>query len=702
MKLLKKILFFSIFMGILNLSIVNAIPNPAAVYCKELGYGYKIVKTELGEKGVCVLPGKECEEWEFFKGICGQEYSYCAKHGYNIKTKTDGKNPYSPSYSVCVHAKGKDKGKEIGSINNLMNLDEILKESKLIIEGGSIVSEEESTSITTSEETSELPSSFDWRHKDGQNWLTPVKDQGGCGSCWAFAAIGAVEAKIKIAFNIPNYDEDLSEQDLVSCAFPRGYFAPEPEWGGCGGGPPSGALDYVKNSGVTDESCFLYSATDESCSNRCSDWNERLRKIDSSWFVPYQSDSKYYLTGKGPLVAILTMSGYWDGDIYRCSEIDDSKSHAVVIVGYNDAGGYWIAKNSWGTYFGEDGYFKIGYGECDIAIRDYADIFTPRCLGPISCPSYIDPDSCTNAGCNWYNPVPEQWYSSCYSGETPFFCCFNDSTGFHWRENLCQNGEIIYGPESCSLYTACPTACSTNGLTGGVNRDIECCCGSETTNIIVSEDSWAKQYYPDTNYGSYPVFTAGVIGNDRNRIWLKFDLSSLPSGIDIIDAKIWLWGSEFSVGEVNDRIAVAFSSDDSWSESTMTWNNQPTYGSTLTKSVVEAWDHWEFWVVTSAVKNEYTGDKTVTLVLYEEPETIESPNDLCLFYQKEADEVHDPYLEVTYTLPTTTTTIRRRGGGGRPPLMMDILDVLKQPIVIIAILGIIVVIFGLMQFFAKK
>ncbi len=172
--------------------------------------------------------------------------------------------------------------------------------------------------------------------------------------------------------------------------------------------------------------------------------------------------------------------------------------------------------------------------------------------------------------------------------------------------------------------------------------------GTPTTNIPVSEDSWAKEYYPDTNYGSDPVFTVGVFGSDRNRIWLKFDLSSLPSGIDIINAKIWLWGSNAIVGEVNDRIAVASSSDDSWSESTITWNNQPTYGSTLTKSVVEAGDHWESWDVTSTVENEYAGDKTVTFVLYEEPETIEEPVDLCLFDQKEGSD--GPYLEVKYTL----------------------------------------------------
>jgi hypothetical protein len=57
--------------------------------------------------------------------------------------------------------------------------------------------------------------------------------------------------------------------------------------------------------------------------------------------------------------------GYWDGDIYRCTD-DLGINHGVVIAGYNDAGGYWIVKNSWGSGWNGDGYFKIGYGECFI------------------------------------------------------------------------------------------------------------------------------------------------------------------------------------------------------------------------------------------------------------------------------------------------------------------------------------------------
>jgi hypothetical protein len=71
-------------------------------------------------------------------------------------------------------------------------------------------------------------------------------------------------------------------------------------------------------------------------------------------------------------MGILKSGDYWDGDIYRCTD-DESVNHGVVIVGYNDAGGsggYWIVKNSWGSGWNGNGYFKVGYGEC--AIEQYA------------------------------------------------------------------------------------------------------------------------------------------------------------------------------------------------------------------------------------------------------------------------------------------------------------------------------------------
>jgi len=86
-----------------NTSNSNQIANPAAVYCKELGYEYQIITdSEGGQSGVCILPDNTtCDEWEFFTGKCGKEFTYCEKHGGKIITTTEGCN-VSSECAVCV------------------------------------------------------------------------------------------------------------------------------------------------------------------------------------------------------------------------------------------------------------------------------------------------------------------------------------------------------------------------------------------------------------------------------------------------------------------------------------------------------------------------------------------------------------------------------------------------------------------------
>ncbi|RLG54023.1 MAG: hypothetical protein DRN95_09025, partial [Candidatus Hydrothermarchaeota archaeon] len=366
--------FVTFYLIILN--ICFAIPNPAAIYCKELGYEYKIIKTAKGENGICIFPDlKQCEEWEFFKGICGKEYSYCARHGYGIETVRDGKNPYSPEYAVCILPKIMEEKR---SVTDLMNFDGIL--SRYILFRGKpdvttpIISPWKKIQlgivnvlkvfyeriITIS--MLEFPSNFDWRNKDGKDWMTPVKDQGPCGSCWAFAPIGSIEAKINIMRNDPDFDYDLSEQDLVSCS----------DAGDCDSGWSGLALNYIQENGTVDESCFPYTASEEPCSDKCSEWMNNLLRIKEYGSTPTDpNDIKNFLVTKGPLVAYLYMNGYFDENgTYRCDSVG-SVNHAVTIVGYNDSGNYWIAKNSWGCTWNGDGYFKIGYGECNLEFKYY-------------------------------------------------------------------------------------------------------------------------------------------------------------------------------------------------------------------------------------------------------------------------------------------------------------------------------------------
>lgn len=347
--------------------------NPAAIYCLELGYEYKTVG-ENGQRGICILPDdEECEEWSFLAGTCGQEYSYCARHGYDIATRADGNDPFSREYAVCVSP----EDDVIGSVTDLLDLSSKATKASAPRDTGRDEREDAVPPITSA------PPSIDWRDHEGYNWVTPVKNQGGCGSCWAFGTVAAVEAVVQIEENDPFLDLDLSEEYLVSDCH-GGVFGQN-----CCGGFHFLAFSFIRNQGIPDESCMPYvdsyscscgggtcdsncefridsACSDATCSDRCSDWEERLTRIDSAGPV---SDTRESIASIGPVAASFgigsSFGGYWDGDIYRCTN-DNGSNHVIALVGYNDAGEYWIAKNSWGTGWGDGGFFKIGYGECNI------------------------------------------------------------------------------------------------------------------------------------------------------------------------------------------------------------------------------------------------------------------------------------------------------------------------------------------------
>jgi len=212
----------------------------------------------------------------------------------------------------------------------------------------------------------DLPSSFNWRTYNGYDWTTPARDQGGCGSCWAFAAVGALESKINIACNAPSLDLDLSEQYVLSCL---------PASGSCNGGwPHSVYQEMLRDDGIITESCFPYRGRDDvPCTDKCSYWRSQLLQISGygyQWY-PNRDVYKTLLITKGPVSTAFYATedfAYWGfthhspNDVYRTTQHYSSANHAVIIVGYNDTGGYWICKNSWGSYWGYNGFFNIGYG----------------------------------------------------------------------------------------------------------------------------------------------------------------------------------------------------------------------------------------------------------------------------------------------------------------------------------------------------
>ena len=201
--------------------------NPAAVYCRDLGYDFEDVDDGAGGKrGVCVMPdGGRCDAWDFLAGKCAPEHSYCAQQGHGLRVETDGKNPFSREYAVCL-----DKnGKSLGAATDLDGIPQKVKGSHCgdaanVAQGNNLGGSVPFVGGPAIQHNPALtgapPASFDWRNTTylgaTGNWLTPIKDQGSCGSCWAFGAVGQTEAVLKIAAGNPGLTPNLAEEYLVS------------------------------------------------------------------------------------------------------------------------------------------------------------------------------------------------------------------------------------------------------------------------------------------------------------------------------------------------------------------------------------------------------------------------------------------------------------------------------------------------------
>ncbi|MGC4065922.1 MAG: C1 family peptidase [Polyangiaceae bacterium] len=202
-----------------------------------------------------------------------------------------------------------------------------------------------------------FPAQYNWADS---GVVTPAKQQGGCGSCWAFAAVGALEAKL-LMMNEPAYD--LSELQQVLC---------NNSASGCAGGSMS-ALRYWETVGPQLESCTQYNYSTSVCQD-----------IESCPQLPYRT-TQYYtvdMSSNDNIKTSLMEDGptyfrfdvysdfftYWDtaaaGAVYSQATGNWEGGHAVLLIGWDDAKGAWLCKNSWGETAGpnDDGTFWIAYG----------------------------------------------------------------------------------------------------------------------------------------------------------------------------------------------------------------------------------------------------------------------------------------------------------------------------------------------------
>ena len=216
--------------------------------------------------------------------------------------------------------------------------------------------------------TNAAPASWDWREK---GYVSPVKNQGSCGSCWAFATVANLEGQY---YKGKGVMKTFSEQMLVDC---------DTYDSACNGGLMEYAFEWLsENGGIMEDGDYSYRGTKGTCRSDATKYVDmkitgytKLGSSSSTWSPVDEDEIKEFLYETGPLAVALNanpLQTYSSGILDKTSSQCPSSgiNHAVTMVGYGTSSGtdYWIVKNSWGSSWGESGYFRIrrGNGTCGI------------------------------------------------------------------------------------------------------------------------------------------------------------------------------------------------------------------------------------------------------------------------------------------------------------------------------------------------
>jgi len=221
--------------------------------------------------------------------------------------------------------------------------------------------------------TATLPRALDWRDDNGRNFVSPIRNQGQCGSCYVFASMAMLESRMRLMANTTS--KIFSPQDVVSCA----EYAQ-----GCDGGfPYLIAGKYAEDFGVVEESCYPYLGHDTKCEERpgCTRYRATKYEYVGGYFGNCNEDELMMnLATYGPVAVAFEVTSEFQGykrGIFHTTGIQDLYNpwiivnHAVLVVGYGVEDGvkYWIVKNSWGPYWGENGFFRIRRGTNELGIE---------------------------------------------------------------------------------------------------------------------------------------------------------------------------------------------------------------------------------------------------------------------------------------------------------------------------------------------
>ncbi|KAK8749850.1 hypothetical protein OTU49_015597 [Cherax quadricarinatus] len=307
------------------------------------------------------------EEWEAFKLEHGKKYETDVEESFRMKIYTENK------HAIAAHNKLYATGQKSYKLGMNKYGDMLPHEFVSTMNGfqwnhtGNYRSGRLYTGATFIEPDDDviLPQSVDWRDKGA---VTPVKDQGQCGSCWSFSATGSLEGQ---HFRQTGKLVSLSEQNLIDCSTKYGN-------NGCNGGLMDYAFQYIKeNGGIDTEGAYPYEAEDDKCR-----YNPRKSGAEDTGFVDIREGSegalKKAVATVGPVSVAIDASHssfqFYSHGVYDEPECNSEQlDHGVLAVGYGtteDGTDYWLVKNSWGTTWGDEGYIKMSrnkHNQCGIA-----------------------------------------------------------------------------------------------------------------------------------------------------------------------------------------------------------------------------------------------------------------------------------------------------------------------------------------------
>eukprot|EP01084_Bolivina_argentea_P272262 463518_1 len=241
---------------------------------------------------------------------------------------------------------------------------------------------------------STLPTSLDWRWTNGQRYTTWTRNQhipNYCGSCWAFAVTSALSDRIMIQQNNSFPEWDLSPQVLLDCDLTNN---------GCKGGDTGDAYEYIRKYGITSETCAPYTATGHDTGNLCNN-EARCKNCHHSnivgcdaqyphqvWYIKEHGNcngeqAMIQALQDGPIVCSMAVTQQFENyrgfAIFNDTTGDVTLTHAISIVGYGTDNNidYWIGRNSWSTWWGNNGYFRIIRGTNNLGIETSCAWATP-------------------------------------------------------------------------------------------------------------------------------------------------------------------------------------------------------------------------------------------------------------------------------------------------------------------------------------